>query len=134
MPRDATVVFTSGVPASITTGDKVAVPCAEGFVVVEAGIYVTTAMDNTPTAIVVKFDKINTAGSRGDGDFAPNLTKATDVEAGKVLRRYMNARILRGEAVVMECTTAPGAGAGIFYLRGYYEGTSGADAADVASD
>lgn len=83
------------------TGDKGSFTFPSGGVIRRIGISYHTE----PTgAGVVKFDKTNTAGTRGDGDVDTlNIAAAHDI--GDVVYKDINVSVSAGETVTAECTT-----------------------------
>lgn len=84
------------------TGDKGSFTFPSGGVIRRIGVSYHTE----PAAVgVVKFDKTNTAGTRGDGDVdVLNIAVAHDI--GDVVYKDINVSVSAGETVTAECTTA----------------------------
>lgn len=86
-----------------TTGDKA--DWAPGMVPYTIrGVAVMYRTEPTG-ALVLKLDKIDSAGTRGDGDVAVVTGAATD-DIRDVLYKKLNVKVSPGEEVIAEVTTA----------------------------
>lgn len=105
------------------TGDKLTFTPAVPVEVLEIGIIVTTALVDAAGGLVLKADLRPTAGSdsgRGDGDVGVmTLTSAqANKVAGKVVRSRFTSpyKVIPGQQVVLDLTTAVDSGAGIAFI------------------
>jgi hypothetical protein len=103
-------------PAALDAQADIGVLCAfERLLVVEIGVLVTVALDNTPNALVLAFDVIPNSGATRVEAAVGTVTSAVDLGVGIKLYKRVSYSLAVGDLLVAEVTTAATAGDGYPY-------------------